>query len=190
MQAEASGRSAGWLQARVAVATLARLVMGVVFIVAGSRKIADVELAKLSVESYQILPRDIAHVVGIALPIVEIALGVLLLVGLGTRIVAVLMSVLLVAFIAAIASLWIRGINVACGCFGGSLLATERPNFGAEIGRDVLMLIATGWLAMWPRTYLAVENVLGPRGRATNAEIGHPDTEHAYDEQLSGSSSR
>lgn len=164
--------------------------MAGVFIWAGLGKITDIELAKLSVESFQIFPREIAHIIGVALPVLEIALGVLLLVGLGTRLVAILMSLMLLAFIVAIASLWIRGINVACGCFGGSLLASERPNFAFEIGRDVLMLAATAWLVLWPRTHVALDNVIGGRAEAIDHDDVPEDAEHRYDEQLSASSPR
>lgn len=193
MHAESATGSGVWPSARTAISTVARLAMAAVFVVAGLSKITDIELAKLSVESYQIFPREIAHVIGITLPVLEIALGALLLLGLGTRVVALLMSLLLIAFIAGIASLWIRDINVACGCFGGSILATERPNFAFEIGRDLLMLAATAWLTVWPRTHLALDDVLGSRTSVADGEREQPEhdeTGHEYDEQLSGSSPR
>lgn len=163
MNEEPTGRGGSWIQIRTAIGTLARLVMGAIFIYAGYSKVIDIPLAKLSVESYQIFPREIAHVIGIALPVIEIALGLLLLIGLGTRVVSILLSVMLVLFIAGIASLWIRGINTQCGCFGGSLIATGKPNFALEIGRDLLMLAATMWLVIWPRTYFAVEDLISGR---------------------------
>lgn len=63
MQAEAAGRRGTWPAARTVISTLARLVMAGVFIWAGLSKITDIELAKLSVESYQIFPREIAFVI-------------------------------------------------------------------------------------------------------------------------------
>lgn len=179
---EPTDRGGSWARIRTAISTLLRLIMAAVFIYAGYTKVIDIPLAKLSVESYQIFPRDIAHIIGIVLPVLEIALGLLLLLGLGTRLVAIALSVMLVAFIAGIASLWIRGINVQCGCFGGSLLAGGKPNFALEIGRDVLMLAATVWLAIWPRTYFALEDLLG--GRSTDPDA---DLEDDLDDAEAGS---
>lgn len=157
--------------------------MGAIFIYAGYSKIIDIPLAELSVESYQIFPREIAHVIGIALPLVELALGLLLLLGVGTRIVAVLLSGMLVLFIAGIASLWIRGINTQCGCFGGSLIPAGEPNFALEIGRDLLMLVATAWLVLWPRTYFAVEDLLARRG----TDVGDDEIESDDPEDVEAS---
>ena len=66
------------------------------------------------------------------LPFVEIALGVLLLIlGLATRLAAVVSAALLVVFIAGIASAWTRGLRIDCGCFGGGgdLAAGQGPSY-------------------------------------------------------------
>ncbi|WP_228389376.1 MauE/DoxX family redox-associated membrane protein [Cumulibacter manganitolerans] len=161
MHPEPADDSGSWARLRPAVGTAIRLVMGVVFGYAGISKILDIPVAKVSVESYRIFPREIADTIGVVLPVVEIALGLLLLLGVGTRIVSIMLSLLLIAFIAGIASLWVRGISTQCGCFGGSLIPTGRPDYPLEIARDSGMLLATAWLVLWPRTRFAVEDLLG-----------------------------
>ena len=159
------------------ISTLLRLVMGVVFLVAGLSKLSNLAIAELSVKSYQLLPNDVAAVVGVVLPILEVALAVLLLLGVGTRVTAILLSVMLVAFIVGIGSLWARGIIAQCGCFGGTLIMTEAPSYPLEIARDCLMLLATVWLVIWPRTFLSVDGWLS-RGRNDPDDIN----EHTHHE--------
>ena len=65
------------------VGLLLRLVLGGVLVVAGALKVGHLETSARAVRAYQLLPHDVAGYVGYALPVVEIAVGVLLaLVGL------------------------------------------------------------------------------------------------------------
>jgi len=52
----------------------------------------------LAVRSYQILPDGLADTFGTVQPFLELALGLLVLVGLGTRLAAVLSAVLLLLY--------------------------------------------------------------------------------------------
>ncbi|PRZ43521.1 putative membrane protein YphA (DoxX/SURF4 family) [Antricoccus suffuscus] len=145
------------------ISTLLRVVMGVVFLIAGVSKLENLAIAELSVKSYELLPNDVASVVGIVLPILEVALAVLLLLGIGIRVTAIVLSLMLVAFIIGIGSLWARGIVAQCGCFGGTLIMTKAPSYPLEIARDSLMLLATIWLVIWPRTFLSIDGWLARR---------------------------
>lgn len=147
---------------------VARLALAGVFFVAGLAKISDLDVAVLSVKSYQLLPDGVAEIVGIVLPLLEMVLAVLILVGFGTRIVAAVLGLLLVMFIIGIASLWIRGMSVGCGCFGSSLLAASSPpSYAEEILRDSALLIAAGWLVCWPVTQFSLDSWLN------NKELAH-----------------
>ena len=101
------------------ISTLARVVLGGVLIVAGVLKAADPQASVTAVRAYELLPARLATVVGWGLPFAEIALGALLLAGLGTRAVAVAAAVLLMVFVAAVVSAVLRGLSIDCGCFGG-----------------------------------------------------------------------
>ena len=63
----------------------ARLVLGGVLVWAGAVKLPDLRESVLAVQAYKILPFDVATVVGYALPIAEVALGLLLILGLLRR---------------------------------------------------------------------------------------------------------
>ena len=69
--------------------TAARLILGAVFAAAALAKIGDTQAIVRSVRAYQILPERLVHPVAYALPYLELAVAFLLLIGLGTRIVAV-----------------------------------------------------------------------------------------------------
>ncbi|MFD1320924.1 MauE/DoxX family redox-associated membrane protein [Micromonospora sonneratiae] len=151
-----------WRIAQPWIGLAARLGLAAVWIVAGGSKVSDLAASGYAVNAYQVMPYDLAMVIGAALPFVELALGVLLLVGLATRLSAVFSAALLVVFIAGIISAWARGLNIDCGCFGGGgeLAAGQSPTYGTEILRDVGFLVLAGILLIWPRTPLSVDTWL------------------------------
>ncbi len=139
--------------------TLARAVLAAVWLAAGTSKIGDLAGSGRAVNAYEIFPVAAGRAIGAALPFVELALGVLLLLGLATRLVAGVSAALLAAFVAGIASVWARGLSIDCGCFGGggALAADQRPTYGWEIARDVALLLVAVFLAIWPRTRLSLD---------------------------------
>jgi uncharacterized membrane protein YphA (DoxX/SURF4 family) len=157
-------RQGRWARVRPWLGLLARLVLAGVFLVAGGMKVSDLAASGRAVNAYQILPYDAATVVGAALPFIELALGVLLLLGIATRVAAAAASVLLVVFIAGIASVWARGLSIDCGCFGkgGELAEGVSPHYGGEIVRDVAFLALAVFLLVHPYTRLSLdERILG-----------------------------
>lgn len=145
------------------VGLLARIVLGLVLIVAGGLKVTSPLAAARATQAYQILPFDVAGYIGMALPIVEIILGVLLLVGLFTRPAAIAGTLLMVLFVGAIASVWARGINIDCGCFGdGGAVAAGETRYGLDIARDLALALCGLWLSVRPRTPFSLDGRLSP----------------------------
>jgi uncharacterized membrane protein YphA (DoxX/SURF4 family) len=139
----------------------ARLILGGVVLVAGLLKVTDPTAAERAVRAYQILPYDLAGTVGLVLPIVEIVAGVLLILGLFTRIAAVIGGLLMIAFIIGIASAWARGLTIECGCFGGGgTIPAAETNYLPEILRDIGLVICAGWLTVRPRTTFSLDRRL------------------------------
>ncbi|MFC0508363.1 MauE/DoxX family redox-associated membrane protein [Micromonospora costi] len=151
-----------WPAVRPWLGTAARLGLAAVWLLAGASKVDDLAASGRAVNAYQILPYDVSTVVGAALPFVELALGVLLLVGLATRLTAGVSALLLVVFIAGIASAWARGFAIDCGCFGsgGQLAEGQAPSYLPEILRDLGFLVLAGFLLVWPRTPVSVDGWL------------------------------
>lgn len=143
------------------VGLLARLVLGGVVLVAGLLKVLHLETSARSVRAYQLLPYDLAGYIGYGLPILEVAVGALLVLGLFTRLGAVIGGLLMVMFIIGIASAWARGLSIDCGCFGkGGTIAASQTQYPQEIARDVGLLACAVWLAVRPRTALSLERLL------------------------------
>ena len=146
------------------LATVARLGLGAVFVVAGILKLPDPAAAVRAVRAYRLLPEAMVGAVAFGMPIIEIAVGVALILGIFVRTAAIATAVLLTVYIAAISSAWARGLQIDCGCFSkGGAVAAGDTAYPAEIARDVGLLIVALGLAWRPRSRFALETVLaGP----------------------------
>ncbi len=147
------------------VGLAARLILGGVLVVAGGLKLGNLADSVYAVRAYRILPYDFTAAVGYALPIIEVAAGLLLILGLFTRWAAVVGSLLMVAFIIAIGSVWARGISIDCGCFGGGgeIEADQAlASYPWEILRDVGLLACGIWLTIRPASPFSLEARLFP----------------------------
>ena len=145
------------------VGLLVRLVLGGVVLAAGLLKIGHTETSARAVRAYQLLPYDLAGYLGYALPVLEVAVGVMLVLGLFTRVNATVSGVLMVAFIIGIASAWARGLSIDCGCFGhGGTIAAAQTQYPQEIARDVGLLLCAAWLVVRPHTALSLDHRLFP----------------------------
>jgi uncharacterized membrane protein YphA (DoxX/SURF4 family) len=149
----------------------ARLVVGGVWIAAGALKLGDLTASGRSVVAYRIIPFDAAMFVGAVLPFVEVAVGLLLVLGLATRVIATASVVLFGIYIVAIASVWARGLRIDCGCFGtgGDLTGDQRPQYAIEIIRDIALLLVAGFLVLFPRTRLSLDGQLLDDGSEARA---------------------
>lgn len=149
------GPAAAW------ASTVVRLALASVWAWAGLAKISDPAAAAQAVRAYRILPESMVKPVGYGLPFLELALALLLVVGLGTRIAAGLSGVLLLVFIAGISSVWARGLTIDCGCFGGGgQVAASQTRYLQEILRDTGFLLLAAWLVWRPRSRFSTDGWL------------------------------
>ncbi|MDX2973731.1 DoxX family membrane protein [Kribbella solani] len=136
---------------------VARLALGGVMLVAGALKVTDPETAAQAVRAYELLPSSLAAPVGWGLPFLEVAIGLLLMVGFGVRASAVAAGIFMLAFIVAVASAWARGLSIDCGCFGGGgQVAPGQTKYLQEILRDIGLLALAVWLWRFPASKFAV----------------------------------
>lgn len=136
-----------------------RIALGAVFIYAAVLKIADPVAFAGSVAAYRILPYFGSYLTAAALPFVELACGLLLVLGYRVRSGALIIGVLNLVFIVALASAIVRGLDIDCGCFkqGG-----EKTTPWAALARDLLFLAMT-WFVL---------RVEARRGRGPEAGAG------------------
>jgi uncharacterized membrane protein YphA (DoxX/SURF4 family) len=153
-------------------ATAARLLLGVILVVAGALKLPDPAAAVRAVRAYRLLPEALVGPVAFGLPVLEIAVGLALLAGVFVRTAAIASALLMVVFLAAVGSAWARGLQIDCGCFGGGgQVAAGRTAYPGEVARDLGLLIVALLLARRPASRFA----LGGRSdtKRTEAEFAH-----------------
>ncbi|MGH3869111.1 MAG: MauE/DoxX family redox-associated membrane protein, partial [Pseudonocardiaceae bacterium] len=135
------------------IGAVARLGLAAVFLVSGAIKVLDPGQTRAAVRAYELLPSGLVGPVAAGLPLVELTLGTLLLVGAFTRWVALASGVLLLVLMTAVAQAWARGLSIDCGCFGGGgTLARGSTRYPQELARDAGMVLLGLWLLVRPRT--------------------------------------
>jgi uncharacterized membrane protein YphA (DoxX/SURF4 family) len=114
----------------------ARIALGGLFSYAALLKIADPVAFAGSVAAYRILPYFASYLTAAVLPFLELVCGVLLISGYRVRAGALIIAGMNLLFIAALASLLVRGLDIDCGCFQQG---TKSPP-GLAMARDFLFL--------------------------------------------------
>lgn len=157
-------------------ALLARLVTGAVWLWAGVAKLTDPYASAQAVRAYELLPHQLADLVGHLLPAVETVIGLALLLGVLTRGAAAVSALLFIAFIIGIASVWARGITIDCGCFGGGGYDPDAASsYPWEIARDAALLVLSGFSIWVGGGRFALDRVLFRRpGPATPDDSNEP----------------
>ncbi len=122
-----------------------RVILGSLFIWAGTMKILDVDSFVETVGYFKIAPFDADPWdmwLGYMLPVFEILVGAALILGILLKGAILSLLMLTATFLAAVISARMRGINYECGCFGKALSFT---NYYVHIAVLVIMtLMAVG----------------------------------------------
>jgi uncharacterized membrane protein YphA (DoxX/SURF4 family) len=128
---------------------LVRLGLALVFIFSALPKIQAPDLFASNVYNYQMLPAWGVNAMALALPWLELVVGICLGLGLWTRASALIIAGLMVVFVIAFVTATARGLNISCGCFevgqdhGASSLAWV-------VFRDLAFLAAALLLLRFP----------------------------------------
>jgi len=142
------------------VSLVARLVLGGALMYAGLIKLPNLKRSVGAVRAYELpLPDWAIEFIGYALPIGEVLLGAVIIAGIFTRWTALLGVALMVVFIIGIASAWIRGLNIDCGCFteGGVLADDVKTKYLEDILRDIAFIACGVFVMIFPKSPIAVD---------------------------------
>jgi len=120
----------------------ARLFLAGVFLWAAFTKLPDMATFATSVANYRLLAPDLVPWAASAVVGVEVAVGLALLSGVWLRPAALAGAGLLALFTAGLAQALLRGIDLTCGCFGGT-----EPATWLTVARDLAMLVPAVALA-------------------------------------------
>jgi uncharacterized membrane protein YphA (DoxX/SURF4 family) len=159
-------------EVRAWIGTVLRVALAGILFYAAVPKLFEPDGAKSVIIAYRLVPDALVPLLSWGLPIFEIVLGALLLVGLFTRVAAVLTGLLMLAFMVGVVSVWVRGYSIECGCFGGGGDVSEEGKTARYVGylfRDFLFVGMASWLAVFPRTKLALDRF--PEDRPTYDDL-------------------
>jgi uncharacterized membrane protein YphA (DoxX/SURF4 family) len=161
------------------VSFVVRLALAAVWAAAGWAKVGDRLASQRAVRAYDLLPEPAVVAVGTALPYVELALALLLVLGLGTRLAAGVSALLLLGFVVGIAQAWARGLRIDCGCFGGGGAdpGATGLTYALEIARDGGFLLLAAWLLLLPSSALSVDAYVDGGADASATRDGALDEE-------------
>jgi uncharacterized membrane protein YphA (DoxX/SURF4 family) len=167
-------------------ATLLRLALAGVWFWAGWPKLLDTEGTVRSVRAFQLLPEALVRPFAYGLPALELVLGILLVIGLGTRLSSALTGALMVMFIFGIAMAWGRGLSIQCGCFGSSseIVTDPVPGYIKDILRDIGLFAMAAFLVWRPHSRFSLDGLLGVTKQApspTSSDRPHSDRDHDHD---------
>jgi uncharacterized membrane protein YphA (DoxX/SURF4 family) len=147
------------------VGLIARLVLGGVLLAAGLLKYQHLDKSQMAVRAYELLPIGFANFVGIILPFLEIGMGILLMLGAGTRIMGIAGAALMLIFVIGISQAWARGLSIDCGCFGGGgKVAPGTANYLPELLRDAGLAALGIYLFLLPQSKFALDKSTHQKG--------------------------
>lgn len=109
------------------VVVAARMVVGVLFVIASADKIADPAAFAAAISNYKLVPEFVALVVATVLPWMELTCGVFLVFGVFRNGAGLIITCLMGVFTVLVISALVRGLDITCGCF------TQDPS-AARIG--------------------------------------------------------
>jgi len=140
------------------IGLLVRLGLGGVLLYAGYLKAFTPDKSMMAVRAYELLPIWLANIFGVVLPWLEIGAGVLLIIGIAIRYVAIFGSALMITFVIAISQAWARGLSIDCGCFGdGGAIDPSQTKYLETILRDIGFALLGFYLIRYPLTMFALE---------------------------------
>jgi putative oxidoreductase len=138
-----------WLTVRVQIA------LGLFFVVAALPKLVDPPSFAHMIYNYRLVPGAFVNVMALAMPWLELLIGLALVLDIWTRTSASLVGALLLVFIAAISVNLARGNAIECGCFDVSAAnktVDERlADMRLDILRDVGMLLMVAQI-LWAKS--------------------------------------
>jgi uncharacterized membrane protein YphA (DoxX/SURF4 family) len=132
-----------------------RWVIGLVFIYAAIDKIVHPDQFARIIHNYHIAPGNLVNIGALFMPTLEILAGLMLITGFWEKSATVVVTGLLLAFVIALSTALVRGVNIECGCFSTTSKA-KGPVIDLII-RDLLMLIGCALILVAKKSFLSYD---------------------------------
>jgi putative oxidoreductase len=130
---------------------LARLGLAAMFLYAGALKLLEPAGLAQDINNYRLLPLGVVPILALGLPVLEVVTGLALLTRDYARGGAVLSALMLMLFAVAMAQAELRGIDLACGCFGAD--SASQVSF-AKVAQNLALAILSIWIAWSEKPHL------------------------------------
>jgi len=121
-----------------------RIVLGGVFLYAGTTKVINPQAFADSIATFKILPPQLINLVALGLPPFEILLGLMLISGWKVCAASLALGGLATVFGLALGQAILRGLPVDCGCFGSGEPSALKT--WGSFGRAFLLVGASFWV--------------------------------------------
>lgn len=145
------------------LAVPARFYLGYVFIIACIHKIAHPGTFALDIATYDVLPLSLVNLMAITLPWIELAAGVMLVLGFRVRGAALAVTGMMIMFIVAIVLALGKGLDMSCGCFASQAAAEDDPISWMTVLRDSGWLALGVYVAFFDRSAIGIDRFLERR---------------------------
>jgi putative oxidoreductase len=138
---------------------LVRLYLGSLFIIACLHKIQHPETFAIDVATYQLLPEVSVNLFSLAVPWIELAVGVMLVIGWRVRAAALVVSCLMVGFMLALGWALAKGLDMSCGCFASQSAKEQDPISWRTLLRDSAWLLLGLYITWFDRRPLGLDQL-------------------------------
>lgn len=121
------------------ISFLIRSVIGSILLLAGYFKLrAGYQWFNKIVQSYQLPNNNLSSAIAIALPYLEVVLGLLLIIGVQVWWTHIASILLFTVFSIVVWTTYLRGIKVDCGCFGDRFKIAKKNNNVSIVSRNII----------------------------------------------------
>ena len=141
----------------------ARWYIGIVFLMACIHKIAVPYAFAVDVATYQFLPLPLINLFALVLPWVELVAGALILIGWRTRASALLIALMMAAFMIGLGHALALDLDMSCGCFASSAAEEGDSISMMTMLRDAAWLTIALYILVFDRNPLGVDGWLARR---------------------------
>lgn len=115
-----------------------RVAYGMLFLFSGTLKLTDTPAFSAALDGFMIVPPGMLPFVAVAIPLLEVGLGVGLVTGIKPGLVCSFATALLAVFTGVVAEKLLEGAKVSCGCFGS--LSTHLVS-GTTLVRNAILIV-------------------------------------------------
>lgn len=122
------------------IVLLARIIIGLMFVIVGVGKIAHPAEFADEIANYQILPNYLINLTAITVPWIELIAGILVIFGIKQKPSAAIILLMLIVFTSGVAVAMAKGLNIDCGCY--SQIASQQVGIPKILENTGLMILS------------------------------------------------